>query len=34
MALCSQVVDFIGLYHLYDADKRTAVGHVTVVQVY
>lgn len=34
MALCRQIVDFVRLYLLYDADKRAAVRHVPVVQVY
>jgi hypothetical protein len=33
MALCGQVVDFIGLDVLYDTDKRTGVGHIGIMQV-
>ncbi len=33
MALCSKVVYFIRLYSLYDTDKRTAVGHITPMQI-
>lgn len=34
MALCRQVIDFVRLHLLYDADKRAAVRHVPVVEVY
>ena len=33
VALCRQVVNLVGLGLLDDADERTAVGHVAVVQV-
>ena len=33
MALSREVVDFVGLGLLDDADERTAVGHVAIVQV-
>jgi len=33
MALSRQVVDFVGLHGLDDANERAAVGHVAVVQL-
>ncbi|CDD83991.1 uncharacterized protein BN666_00512 [Bacteroides sp. CAG:462] len=34
MALCSQVIDFIGLHLRNDADERTGVRHVAPMQVH
>ena len=33
VALCSEVINLVGLYLLDDADERAAVGHVAIVQV-
>ena len=33
MALCCEVIDLVGLGLLDDADERTGVGHIAIVQV-